>query len=89
MDKRISVTEESINEINKSMVQLLENVHMSINEVKKSIDIAEMEGWTDHKFMKFKEDFQQSERYFKEGLQYVDDIIMPEIKRIRLVLEGY
>jgi len=89
MDKKISVSEESINDINKSLVQLLDNINTSINTVKKSIDIAEMEGWNDIKFLKFKEEFQQAERFLKEGNNYIEDIIMPEIRRIRLLLEGY
>jgi len=89
MDNKISVSEESIRDISKKLNILLDSVHSSVNMVKKSIDLAEMEGWTDRRFLIFREEFEQSERFLKEGTQYIEDILLPEIKRIQAILEGY
>jgi len=89
MDTKIAVTEEALAELTKSLNELLDSNNHAINSVKRSLDLAEVEGWNDRKFTKFKEDFSQAERYLKEGSQYIEDILLPELRRIYMILEGY
>jgi len=89
MDSKISITEESLNELTKAVNQLTENIGFSVNSVKKAFELAEMEGWNDRKFIQIREDFNQAERLIKEGTSYVDDIIVPELRRLKMILEGY
>jgi len=89
MDKKISVSEESLVEINKAMNLMVEETYALLTNVNRAIESAEMDGWTDNKFVKFRDEFMNAERLYKEGNQYLEDILLPELKRIQIVIEGY
>lgn len=89
MDKKISVSEEALAEIAKAMSIMVEETYMHLGNLHRAIDSAEMEGWTDIKFIKFRDEFLNADRLYKEGNSYLEDILMPEIKRIQILIEGY
>ena len=89
MSKNISVNEESLLEIMKKLNTLNEETVIHLNSVSKTIDFAEMEGWNDSNFLKFKEDFHNVDRLLKDGLRNLEDNLIPELKRILLLLEEY
>ena len=89
MDKRISVTEESLNDILKTLVYMIEESYHNMNSVTKAIDAAEMDGWTDNKFLKFKDEFLVAERNIKYGLKQFEDNLIPTIKKIQNLIDQY
>jgi len=89
MDKKISVSEEALNEIYKSISNMVEENYSLLNTVSKSIDSAENDGWTDSRFIRFRDEFLNAERLFREGNSYFEDILLPEIKRIQILIENY
>lgn len=89
MDKNISINEESVFEVEKSLVALVEEFYLMLNNVNKTLDTAETEGWNDIKFLKIKDDFSLAERLIKEGLSVIEDNILVEIRKIKMILEGY
>jgi hypothetical protein len=48
-----------------------------------------MEGWSDAKFARFKDEYLTGDRMIKEGLNYFEDVLEPELKRILAVIENY
>jgi len=89
MDKKISVSEESLGDIYKNIRGLIENLDLELNNIRKSFDLAEMEGWNDKKYHQLKNDFQESKYFFNEGSNYLEEVVIPEIKRIQNIIEAY
>jgi len=89
MDKKISISEESLVEISKAMSIMVEDVYMLLGTVNRAIESAEMDGWTDANYAKFHDNYLSAERLFKEGNNYVEDILLPEIKRLQVIIESY
>lgn len=89
MDKRVSVSEESINDLIKHLQYLITETYGNIDDMVKSIDNAEMEGWNDNKFIEFKDDFLNAERMFKQGLRHLEDSSLSNLRRIKMIIEQY
>jgi len=89
MDKKISVSEESLNDIYKNIQSLIESVDLELNNVRKSFDLAEMEGWNDKKYHQLKNSFLESKYFFNEGRNYLEEVVIPEIRRLQTVVDTY
>lgn len=89
MAKNISVSEESVTDLIKVITQLLEDTKSLVGAVNKSIDNAEMDGWNDQKLITFKDDFSYVERNFSNGILQIDNVLIPELKKIQYMIESY
>jgi hypothetical protein len=89
MDRRISVSQEAVNEILKRSNILLEETSILLNGASKSVMNAEIQGWSDMNYIKFKDDFDNAERTIKDGLKQFEDILIPELKKILHSIEDF
>ena len=89
MDKKVSVTEESLDELLKHIQYMITETYGNLSDVMKTIDNAEMEGWNDSRFAEFKDDFLMADRMVKQGVRHMEDSILPNLRRIKSLIEQY
>lgn len=89
MDKRISISQDAVNEILKRMNILVEEGQMLLNTTNKSVLNAEMQGWNDLNFIRFKDNFDIAERTLKDGFKQFEEGLVPELKKLLNAIEDF
>lgn len=89
MDKRISISQDAVNEILKRMNILVEEGQMLLNTTNKSVLNAEMQGWNDLNFIRFKDNFDIAERTLKDGFKQFEESLIPELKKLLNAIEDF
>lgn len=89
MDKRISISQDAVNEILKRMNILVEEGQMLLNSTNKAVLNAEMQGWNDMNFIRFKDNFDIAERTLKDGFKQFEEGLIPELKKLLNAIEDF
>lgn len=89
MDKRISISQDAVNEILKRANILVEESQILLSTTTKSVVNAEMQGWTDINYIRFKDNYDTAERTLKEGIKQFEEVLVPELKKLLNSIEDF
>lgn len=89
MDNRISISQEAVNEIAKRATILVEEGQILLNSVNKSVMAAELNGWNDMHYIRFKDNFDGAERTMKDSLKQFEEVLIPELKKLSNAIEDF
>lgn len=80
-----AVVQELLRKTNK----LIEETRINLNALNQAVAAAEMMGWNDKNYYRFKDNFSIAKRHFDEGLSLMEEVISPELKRILNNIENF
>ena len=89
MDKRISISQDAVNEILKRANILVEESQILLNTTTKSVVNAEMQGWNDINYIRFKDNYDTAERTLKDGIKQFEEVLVPELKKLLNSIEDF
>jgi predicted proteasome-type protease len=89
MSKTISVSEETVTDILKRILILIEETNILLNQSNRSVMSAEIQGWNDINYIQFKDMYDTAERQVKEGIKEFDEVLVPELKKIISSIEEF
>jgi hypothetical protein len=89
MSRSINVNEESVIDVHRKITDFLELTNSSLSALAKSIDNAEIEGWTDHDYNVTKDLFDSNTIGIKSDLKEIEENLEPHVKRVLNSIAGY
>ena len=89
MAKNIVVSEEAVNDILKKILIMIEEVQILTNQSNRSVSAAELQGWNDMNYIHFKDKFDNAERQIKEGIKEMEEVLVPDLKKILNSIEDF
>lgn len=81
MDTKIAVSLTALTEILKKSELFLEDTAMALGNVNKSVYNAEILGWNDNSYSKFKDDFDNLQKNIRDSLRDFEEVLIPSLKK--------
>lgn len=89
MGGNISINKDAVLEISKAIKRMIEETYSNLNTLSRVVESAELDGWNDSRYVSFKDNYFNAERFFKEGIMYSESVLLPELKRIEALIDNY
>jgi len=88
-EKRISISSEAVTDILLRLNILSEELGILSSSVNKSVTNAELQGWNDNSYYRFKEEYDSTERQVKDILSQYEEVLIPNLKKILNSIENF
>lgn len=81
MDTKIAISLTALTEILKKSELFLEDTSIALGNVNRAVYNAEVLGWNDSSYSKFKDDFDNLQKNIKDSLRDFEETLIPGIKK--------
>lgn len=81
------INEESVVDVHRRMSLFIEETRSLLQELKKSVENAEMDGWRDKNYYMVQDQFEVAKKNITDGLNELDDMSMPIIKELMIDID--
>lgn len=88
-EMKISVDGAVIQELIRKTNKMIEDTRMNLSLLDQSVVTAEMTGWNDKNYHKFKENFMIAKRNVEEGISLLEEVVLPFLKRTMSNIENF
>lgn len=85
----IHVSQESVQNILKKMRVFVEDSNSLLSSVKRAVMEAELNGWKDESYFKFKDEFENMTRKYTDAIKETEDNLIPRLNHINSAIDNF
>ena len=85
----IHVSQESVQNILKKMRVFVEDSNNLLFSLKRAVMEAEINGWKDESYYRFKDEFENMTRRYSDGLKEAEDNLIPRLNHINAAIDNF
>ena len=86
---RISVDGLVVQDLLRKSNRLIEEARESLDSLNQAVAAAEMSGWNDASYYKFRDNFTMAKRQIEDGLALLEEVAVPELRRILANIDNF
>lgn len=85
----IHVSQESVQNILKKMRVFAEDSNNLLSSLKRAVMEAEINGWKDESYYRFKDEFENMSRRYSDALKEAEDNLIPRLNHINAAIDNF
>ena len=85
----IHISQESVQNILKRLRIFVEDSNSLLAAVKKAVIEAEINGWKDESYFRFKDDFENMSRRYADSIKEAEDNLIPRLNHINAAIDNF
>ena len=85
----IHISQESVQNILKRLRIFVEDSNSLLASVKKAVIEAEINGWKDESYFRFKDDFENMSRRYVDSIKEAEDNLIPRLNHINAAIDNF